>query len=638
MDLEQLERRLALEWLRVKDDARYVRALLSERRFGEVLQASWRRIMGLFGRKTAPQLGRQIVEDPLRYFVVLARPALTALQLAPLPEVSIVIPVFNGKEYVRQCIESIYSSRTETSFEVIVVDQHSSDGSREYLRKVAHQHASFRLIENSVNVGFPQAINLGAGAARGAYLAIVNSDTIVTSGWLDHLLCAMRDDPQLAVVSPMTNYVGEGPQLATDARELTPEQAAAYAEQSAASPGIKPIVDRLVFFCVLINRKIFDLLGGMAGVFGLGNYEDDDFCMRARIAGCRLALVSHAFVYHYGSRTFQTQNIPYEKLMLANERVFYNRVAAFATSSPLIHRAQHPSLPAVSVIVRTRNRPRMLVQALTSLANQTLQEFEVIVVNDGGQDVTDVLDRLATYLDIRQLRHPVSRGRAAALNAGIAAARGHYLAYLDDDDVVYPTHLEMLAMCLAENEADVVYANANKVLCWSDMKQDTALERVPLPSREFDAFMLPVENWIPIMTFMHTTDCLKTVGGFDEKMDIYEDWDFLIRLSQHYSFRHTARITSEYRFRFGEIGDDCASTLQRRNHAAEALEDLFRRHPVTDQKRLDLRTFAQNAMREDIRQVELIMEQDLPEMHKQFLVTAYLARFPEIDAQAWKFG
>ena len=144
MDLEQLERRLALEWLRVKDDARYVRALLSERRFGEVLQASWRRIMGFFGRKTAPQLGRQIVEDPLRYFVVLARPALTALQLAPLPEVSIVIPVFNGKEYVRQCIESIYSSRTETSFEVIVVDQHSSDGSREYLRKVAHQHAKFQ--------------------------------------------------------------------------------------------------------------------------------------------------------------------------------------------------------------------------------------------------------------------------------------------------------------------------------------------------------------------------------------------------------------------------------------------------------------------------------------------------------------
>ena len=150
--------------------------------------------------------------------------------------------------------------------------------------------------------------------------------------------------------------------------------------------------------------------------------------------------------------------------------------------------------------------------------------------------------------------------------------------------------------------------------------------------------MLPVENWIPIMTFMHTIDCLKTVGGFDEKMDIYEDWDFLIRLSQHYSFHHTARITSEYRFRFGEIGDDCASTLQRRNHAAEALEDLFRRHPVTDQKRLDLRTFSQNAMREDVRQVELIMQQDLPELHKQFLVTTYLARFTNIDFQAWKYG
>ena len=112
-----------------------------------------------------------------------------------------------------------------------------------------------------------------------------------------------------------------------------------YARQLATQTDVKPIVDRLVFFCVLINRKVFDLLGGMASVFGLGNYEDDDFCLRARIAGYRLALISHAFVYHHGSRTFHRQNIPYVHLMLANERVFYDRVAAFATSGPMIHRA-----------------------------------------------------------------------------------------------------------------------------------------------------------------------------------------------------------------------------------------------------------------------------------------------------------
>ena len=213
-------RRDVCHWSGSASRATSVRGLLRERRFREVpwsqpAEDSW----------PLPAKNRAQPTPPLRCglldnFVILERPAPPTLRPAPLPRQVIIVPVFNGIDYVRQCIESIYSVTTKASFEVIAVDQASSDGSREYLRQIAHQHANFRLIENPINVGFPQAINQGANAAQAAYLAVVNSDTIVTPNWLDYLLRAMRDDPQLAVVSPMTNYVGEGPQLATDARDL----------------------------------------------------------------------------------------------------------------------------------------------------------------------------------------------------------------------------------------------------------------------------------------------------------------------------------------------------------------------------------------------------------------------------------
>ena len=73
------------------------------------------------------------------------------------------------------------------------------------------------------------------------------------------------------------------------AQSITPETYQAYAQQIAGSAGILPVADRLVFFCVMVRKRVFDQLGGLASAFGLGNYEDDDFCLRARMAGHTLS-------------------------------------------------------------------------------------------------------------------------------------------------------------------------------------------------------------------------------------------------------------------------------------------------------------------------------------------------------------
>lgn len=549
------------------------------------------------------------------------------LRLGQPPPVSIILPVYNGLEYVRECVESIYDAPVGIRFEVVAIDQKSRDGSREFLRSCAKDRPNFRLIENETNVGFTRAVNQGAAAARGEFLVIANSDVIFTAGWLDRLVKAMHDEPALAVASPVTNYVGEGPQIDPDARDVTADRAAAYAEHVADRQGILPVVDRLVFFCVLVRKKIFDYLGGFADVFSLGNYEDDDFCLRARMAGFKLGIVPGAFVFHYGSRTFREQRIDYTALMRRNEKVFFERACSFATQFPYLRgRSEQRDAPHVSVVLRTKDRPYLLKQALASLANQTLMDFEVLVVNDGGVDVAPVLEAFFPYITVKYIETAPPRGRSAALNAGSARASGRYITYLDDDDVVYPTHLEHLLSALSSSGGyRVSYSDVNKALCWSDSRRDAVLERTQFARREFDPNALLVENWIPIMSFMHATDCLRAVGGFDEELGIFEDWDLLIRLAQAYSFHHVPRITCEYRFRFGEGPDD--STLRSREKALQTMALIHERYPTEDPSLQDQRAIAIRAARQIIEEIEEIDSVVPDELTRNLLVTARLGSF-----------
>jgi GT2 family glycosyltransferase len=546
----------------------------------------------------------------------------------PWPDVSVVIPVFNGVTFVRQCLESIFASADSVRFEVIVIDQNSRDGARKMLRTLAARHSNMILIENATNVGFTRAVNQGSAVARGEYLAICNSDVVATPGWLDRLVDPLRRDPQLAVVSPLTNYVGEGPQLDSDARAVTPETAADYAARLADRVGVQPVVDRLVFFCVLVRKSAFDLLGGLSDAYGMGNYEDDDFCMRARLAGFTLALVPSAFVFHYGSRTFQEQKVGHVGWMIRNEGIFFERLARLSSQSILVHRAIRSDTPQVSVIVRTKDRPSLLRAALTSLSNQTLPDFEVVVVNDGGGPIGSLLEFFEPYLRISAVEHGVSRGRSAALNAGLAAAKGRWITYLDDDDIVYPSHLENLVTPLQQDgKTMIAYSDANKALCWVDKdgEQLVVVQRTRFAQQPFDAPALLVDNWIPILSVMHSADCISEGSSFDPGLDMFEDWDMLIRLARRVEFHHVPRITCEYRFRFGMTVDD--STLHLREKALEARLDLYHRYPVPQGELSRRRDQAVEFVRQQIHDIRRISALDVDQSQKSLLLAARLGGF-----------
>ena len=205
--------------------------------------------------------------------------------------------------------------------------------------------------------------------------------------------------------------------------------------------------------------------------------------------------------------------------------------------------------PKVTVIVPTHNRAHLLPRALESILNQTYQDFEIIVINDGGAPIDAVL---ATFNKPREklvlMTHSRSRGAAAARNTGLRAARGKYIAYLDDDDIYLPNHLETLVAFLEGSGNAVAYTDAYCLRMKSsegNPMHEIAERFVPY-SNEWDNDRILYENFVPVLCFMHERSCICVSGYFDESLRTHEDWDMWIRLSRHYHVVHLPLITCEF--------------------------------------------------------------------------------------------
>jgi len=205
--------------------------------------------------------------------------------------------------------------------------------------------------------------------------------------------------------------------------------------------------------------------------------------------------------------------------------------------------------PRISVVMRTRDRPELLAQALDSLAATTYRRAEVVLVNDGGATPATPED---FPLPITRVELAQNRGRAAAANAGIEAARGDAVTFLDDDDLVEPEHLATLAGLLGAAGVRLAYTDAAVGVYELDASGWTCRERRLPYSRDFDPELLLYDNYIPFHTVVLRRQLCREVGPFDEELPFFEDWDFLIRCAGRTPFHHLAQVTCEYRqFRGG---------------------------------------------------------------------------------------
>lgn len=208
--------------------------------------------------------------------------------------------------------------------------------------------------------------------------------------------------------------------------------------------------------------------------------------------------------------------------------------------------------PLVSVIIPTCNRPEYLQDALNSVLTQNFQNFEIIVINDGGDDVSEIVEALNTDDNIRLLTHPQRKDVGAARNTGLKSAKGFYIAYLDDDDIYYPDHLETLVNALENTDFPLAYTDSNRVVMRWITDQYVPVGKQVLYSQDFDREKLLVSNYIPTLNIAHRRDLLEKIGFFDESLEVHEDWDFWIRASIQNDFLHIKKVTAEFRVRIGQ--------------------------------------------------------------------------------------
>jgi glycosyltransferase involved in cell wall biosynthesis len=229
--------------------------------------------------------------------------------------------------------------------------------------------------------------------------------------------------------------------------------------------------------------------------------------------------------------------------------------------------------PVVSVLISTFNRSQSLYEALASVFGQSYKNLQAIVVNDGGEDVSDVIDSFnesrLVYINRRE-----NRGKAFSLNEALHEAEGKYIAYLDDDDIYYPFHIETLVSTL-ENETDcrVAYSDLYKTYCrvFSDGSRQI-LSKVVEVSRDFDRFLMLNFNHVLHVSLIHHRDLLEKTGLYNEQLNVLIDWDLTRRLAFFSDFYHVHKVTGEYSH---PMGDCDRISVQRRKDKKEYLRNVL---------------------------------------------------------------
>lgn len=263
-----------------------------------------------------------------------------ALDAIEEPKVSVVVLCFNNLDFTRACLDSLDLYSDYSNLEIIAVDNASIDGTQDFLRQWEAEGANRRFISNAANLGFSAGNNVGLRAATGEYLVVLNNDTYVTPGWVRGLVRHLRRNPQAGLIGPVTNNIGNEARIEIHYSSME-EMIASAGNYTRRHPGHAFPMGVAAFFCVMLTRRAYEAVGPMDEDFGVGFFEDDDYCRRLALRGFEILCADDVFVHHHLSASFNKLRAEAKQELFEKNKKIYE--AKWGPWVPHVYRERRPS-------------------------------------------------------------------------------------------------------------------------------------------------------------------------------------------------------------------------------------------------------------------------------------------------------
>jgi len=422
------------------------------------------------------------------------------------PTVSVITAVYNAEKTLAQTIESVLSQTFE-DFEYILVDDCSNDRSLQIMEEYARKDSRIKILKNKTNLKQAKTRNRAIRESKGKYIANIDSDDLMKKDKLEKQVKFMEKNPNVDICYTGYTVIDKDGNIISDVEPLEWDEERMLNKQN------------------LLNNNTIMM---RRGVFYDGNWEyADDYStwLSALKVGKKIRPLKENLTYYrvYPESKWHSHLKECEE----EKNAIIDYWKKFDVSKPI-----------VSIIMPTYNRPRLIRKAIESVLCQTFPKFELVVVNDGGMNIQHLID---SYKDKRiKYINKNHGGLSSALNVGIRNAKGKYVAYLDDDDLLKSNHLEVGLKELEKGEVDLVYTICDRI---------TAAGK--FISRYDNAFNSEIMNYdgnlFPTCSVIHKKELIEKCGWFDESLPTHMDWDMWKKfVKSGVNFKHIPIHTSYY--------------------------------------------------------------------------------------------
>jgi glycosyltransferase involved in cell wall biosynthesis len=534
------------------------------------------------------------------------------MHLNKLPLVTIGVATYNQSVYLSILVESIMN-QTYSNWELIIFDDCSQDES-ELIIQPYLKDKRITFIKNETNLGLFRNWTQVFKSGQGKYFLGLGGDDYLHHTYLEALVPLLEQNPDSVLAYTPTIWVNENGDFIKESIHM------GHTSQSYIG-GRNEIADLLVFdnyinpSATLVRKSALDSLDvllepNMDGAndwllwIKMANINPDFIFCRESLVYYRIHPKQYSSQFYNTLEPLEGHIKVLEKTLLLSTGLtsiaprkseilqhllrryeIYKDTEESINLKPRIDAIKNifeklsyalPKLtmlyPLVSIIITTYNRRALLPYAIESVLTQTYQNFEIIVVNDCGENVSDII---ASYNNskIRLLNHRTNSGLPFARNTALRVMSGDIVCFLDDDDLYRSTHLETIVKAYVEKNAAVVYTDsiyADEII--TNNIRNVVSESNPFAEIEYSKERLFIQNFIPVNAWSCRFDALKEVSYFDESLHSMEDWELLIRLSQKFDFFHISLPTVEVRRRVDVVDN---MLRQRKNQFYDIYKKIY---------------------------------------------------------------